>query len=665
MPQCSREEVAARYVALERGGDAAMVDVPPGRHSKKLAEQKAVGHNREVLADIQREHQQGEEMTSAARVQRHAYVNRRQDTTNVLKLLNDPFKAATKKGSKTKQRIWAKFVAWYCGRNPELDGLLQGKDGIMLWPMSQDQFIECMEWCRQGTSSQRQAVNNVGEICRIGISLKFGRAELGPCTKASLDPRKLYEDVYRKTLNIERRHYGRGASRVVETQYFEARNAGNFIDDQCPLGWAQAAAFNFGNRSARRSRTVAQIQLRDIELVADQVYIEGVPVMVPALRMVRFVDEKFDHAVGDRLASERFSGMRDYLEWRRTSTSWFLYQLLAYRGAFTDHHPILTAKKGDVLKVRPACDNWYLFPRFLNPDIVLEGVPCREGVLSNWSKGVYHNMGQPARGYSSHRAGFATDSAINDVYDNKCKGISPMVERGIIRGGGWSEKAGENTIRDHYLSTALDLHLDVGALRFGRTLSVEEVQERRNDWMQGGQDGRLLFPNQSITQHGKLHGPLVFRLRVYRHADVLHWRGAVEAAAAAVLQEVFVDDELYPVNRFCSDGDAFTSYVSAYPCCPHVVHYKATVDKLLHAYNSTANVERDVALHAYVHCGEPHRLHKVSVCERLLMAEEALASVFDTVLAPDEACYMWRTLPADAPERCVLAQHVPPYTFSK
>jgi hypothetical protein len=91
-------------------------------------------------------------------------------------------------------------------------------------------------------------------------------------------------------------------------------------------------------------------------------------------------------------------------------------------------------------------------------------------------------MGRPdERCHRAHRKGVATRALIINLLQEKGLKVDMHLENALVHWGGWSSKGGIQTMKDVYVSTCLDEHLDVFGLAYnmqhGRSMQEARVQE--------------------------------------------------------------------------------------------------------------------------------------------------------------------------------------------
>lgn len=589
---------------------------------------------------------QGAHRNASGRVKRHqGFAPAERSTADLVVTSMDPYFAASKSHKRAKKAAWDWYVSWAEQVGVDVD----------VWPPKLQDFISMLFASREKHRTCDAGARAVGCIIQIKIkSIQGCAAKEGmvPPAADSLDPRIIYKANYLSTLNHLRRNYGRGKTKVVETTYEEARNGGAFVDPKSLGGWIEAAAFNLGRISGRRSRTVCSIKLEHIVLCANTLRIGGMQVLVPGIRSLVFIDEKYDDPVGDRELQESFNGWEDYMQWRRTSVSWYVYMILLYRGAFTIHHPILHAKPGQELRIRSECLNWFLFPRLTaGGDLALNCVGGKEEWISRMTKSIFERMGSASRGYSAHRAGYATDALISNLLDNGMSKIDGGVERMVCRGGGWSHKRGKLTLRAHYESTAIDRYADPYAIAFGRKPSAAEVAAKRAEW----QGVRKLPVPGTLVKGNHLLCPLIVRMKAMsnaRIADMLHKLSVIAEKLMRLGRE---DAALYPIARFVSDGQLFADVLREYKQHEHVNEWHDALDGLDSTWKACLAEEKKsfvAAWREWKGCGGEY---VSSLSQHLLDLEKATEDCIDYIAEPDDA-YMYAKSTMDT-ESSVLNVH--------
>lgn len=274
-------------------------------------------------------------------------------------------------------------------------------------------------------------------------------------------------------------------------------------------GVAQALAFSIGvAMGGKRPRTLTAIKLSHCMLKVGTTKLAGECVLVPQVRL-KFVEEKFDDEQGPRECCDvpHSTGYQQDL-W--TSVAFWMYRLLVMRGVFEQYDPILTAAVGDSLKVRPECEDYFLFCD-MKANYWIDTAPCSVDTLSAWNKTLLQRMGSEPRGYSAHRSGFVSRACILAVIRQNGLQLPEGVLTTILRAGGWQAVTGIPTVLRVYARKVLDQYIDMKSLSLGRDLGPEVWQQKFDEYL-----GRQMFPEQTIVDPGRAQVPMQLRLLAWR-----------------------------------------------------------------------------------------------------------------------------------------------------
>lgn len=299
-------------------------------------------------------------------------------------------------------------------------------------------------------------------------------------------PTVVHKADHGRALRLLLRQYGVGMNQVQGITMEEARNFHKFIDPNSCIGLLHGTAFAVGCVTGRRGRTVTAIRLEDVEVFVVACNAKGRDgvVRAPCVKL-RFVDEKFMDVQGHRKSSELIEDMQEYSAWAKLTYSYWVYRLLAVRGAFKRGWDPLCdpdVPLGGVLEVRDGCKDWFLLCDAAG-DRVVDTLPITVDTLSNWNRAVLLAMDAKGRGYSAHRRGAVTRALILELLKNKGSMLSPGVENVLLRFGGWDCTRGLDTVRRTYQEKVIDEFLDRLGLAYGREGSDEEWEARKARFM--------------------------------------------------------------------------------------------------------------------------------------------------------------------------------------
>lgn len=155
-----------------------------------------------------------------------------------------------------------------------------------------------------------------------------------------------------------------------------------------------------------------------------------------------------------------------------TSAAFWMYRLLVMRGIFEQHDPILTAAVGDLLKVQPECEDYFLFCD-MKANYWIDTAPCSVDTLSAWNKKLLKRMGNEPRGYSAHRTGFVSRACILAVIRQNALQLPEAALTAILRAGGWQAVTGIPTVLRVYARKVLDQYIDMKSLSLEHDLGLE------------------------------------------------------------------------------------------------------------------------------------------------------------------------------------------------
>ena len=406
-----------------------------------------------------------------------------------------------------------------------------------------------------------------GNVCEVGTRY-FGRLrELGASAPAMLDPRRLYHLEHHKMLKMLKREHGGGLRHVAGIDMEEARNFGNFVDKNSVRGLSQAASFAMGCLlGGRRPRTLTSVRLRDCQMYADEVVVDGQRVLVPGIR-INFVDEKVDDIQGPRFQVDRHTHKSDYAGWHLRSPAFFLYRLLVVRGAFQEWDPICQAKAGSCMAFSQQALDWYLLCH-CTAEQWIDTCPVSVAILGYWTKAILRQMGRPERGFSAHRRGGVTRGCILMLLQSYGKELPKSKLQALVRWGGWTGHTGILTVLRTYAGKVMDAFFDVYGIAYGRETDVREWEAKLEEYC-----GQPMFPAAPIKDHGCR--PLHIQVKVAMHRLPVwqSYQQLLNSLVSTILRAASLDPSLRPINRYQEDRRLLNVAVKKYEGQQHVEAY--------------------------------------------------------------------------------------------
>jgi hypothetical protein len=259
-------------------------------------------------------------------------------------LLQDESCSTTSQGSANRKYHWASYVVHF-----HSEEILAGETQLeVYWPPSEEDWVEYLVEMREKTSSRVAFEQRVECVCSVGRNLDANGS----------DPSKLYKRSHQKTMQALLRHYGQCKGLVEHINMWEARNGPLYVDHASLRGCQMAASWCLGCTTGRRPRTLVEVRLRNVTLTVEAVTWEGQRMLVPAMR-IEYLDEKFMDVGGPRATNEHYYGKdSDYGTIYLNGAAYWVYRMLAMRGAFECMDPLLAAKEGQVLKFREEALDW-------------------------------------------------------------------------------------------------------------------------------------------------------------------------------------------------------------------------------------------------------------------------------------------------------------------
>ncbi len=470
-------------------------------------------------------------------------------------IASDPLMSTTKSGTDNRQRCWGYYLAYFH------DGAAASSvaPADICFPPSWEQWNEFLSELRPLLSSHSRFRQVVDNVCSVGRQFK-GWIHDGPTVDLKLyDPRWLYREQHDKAMTTLLRHYGQNNTFVEPLGMTEARNGTNFCDDEGLTGVLTAASWAIGALTGRRCRSLVQVLLSDLHIVAEQVIMDGQKVMVPAVS-IEWRCEKFMDKHGKRSSPEHYRYKRDYAELRLQGWGHWVYRSLVLRNAFPTHDPLLVAADGQVLHVRPECTDWFLLPHVQPNEVYCDTEGTGTRCVSRRVDGILKAMGFSKRGYSTFRKGLATRSMTLSILHSKGLKYETSVEDMLVRVGGWDLMLGYKTLKTCYISKVIDRYACLFGLSLGRRASDEEWADLLAEYM-----GKDRFPAAKPVHPGRKDVSLIVRFRAMHGAAYRVIHDKVVKAMRVVLVLANRDRAVMPVARYMSSREAVGAYFKAYP----------------------------------------------------------------------------------------------------
>lgn len=463
--------------------------------------------------------------------------------------IHGKFAANTRVGVQNKMHDWRLFLsALDCPGNAE----------TVCWPPEEAAWLDFLHLARAAVSSYKRFRCVVGNVCEVGCAFAAQRTGKPPC---QFDPRLRYAAVHRRALQNLKRQYGMGVRQVKGITMSEARNMFRFIDPSSIKDVSRMAAFSMGvTLGGRRSRTLTSIRIAHLAFTAEEVSLGDAQkrVLAPCV-VITFHDEKVMDEAGPRMSGERCWGWHEAdATWLQRGCSYWLYRLMVLRGMFTKKDPLLSAKKGDVLQLRPDARDFFVFCG-CSDDYWVDAMAVRPGTISNYNRELLRRFGSDPRGFSSHRRGCVTRACTLDVMEHEGKQLSDGTLNAIARWGGWQAFTGVRTLLRVYAQTVLDSFLDGFRLGLGRQPGKEEWAARTKEYI-----GPDVFPEEAFVAPGSLR-PLRVRFHVWHNGAVAAWREEMNMVVGGIVAKAVHDQSIWPVRRFVCERDAFVAFCKRYP----------------------------------------------------------------------------------------------------
>lgn len=420
----------------------------------------------------------------------------------------------------------------YGGKIPKLSDIT--------WPVPKSDWEDFLCQARPKVSSFKRFQCVVGNVCELG-NRYF--SNLYSKELRFIDPRVLYEANHRKCMRTLPREYGMGVKQIAPITMNEARNACEFADPFSIRGITICAAFTMGClMGGRRPRTLTSVRLQDVTLRAHSVMLGGESCLVPKLHVI-FTDEKFDDIQGPR-ESVDVPHFDDYETVFKTSPAFWVYRLLVLRGCFEEHDPIKSARHGDVLTIKPVCQQYFLFCESL-PNYWIDACPVSVAVLGNMNKALLEEMGEEGRTFSAHRSGFVSRTCILSILKNKGLSLSDDTIEGMIRWGGWQAVTGAKTVLRIYARRVVNKFLDGYDLSLGYEQSNEEWLRRQKEYL-----GKKIKPEKDIIDRGRNEDHLAIRLLAWNSKKWQAFMKEINEACENIMSHSLSDRTLIPVRRY-------------------------------------------------------------------------------------------------------------------
>lgn len=396
------------------------------------------------------------------------------------------FQCNTEEGTKTKTRDWRTYANFMYGQDiPEVHDVS--------WPPSQDKWVDFLVHARSVVLSYPRFQGMVGNVCEAANRFWSTQRQV---SKASIDPRQLYELVHNRTMRALWRQHGPGVKQVAGVTMHEARNGTHFADTESVRGIATCAAFCIGTgMGGRRPHTLTAIRLKDVTLTCGTVAIHGAELLVPKV-CIKFREEKYDDIQGPRHGYDNLD-TNDYCDQAWNSAAYWIYKLLVIRGVFDVFDPIMLSSTGDQLPIRPECSEFYLFCE-ASPNYWIDTAPVSVSTLGNWNKHILTSMGSSARGFSSHRSGFVSRICILAIMHSQGRELPEGTLEVMVRAGGWQAVTGARTVLRVYARAVIDKYIDMYSLSLGYDRTPEQWQAHKAAYL-----GESCFPEHPIVDCGR------------------------------------------------------------------------------------------------------------------------------------------------------------------
>lgn len=379
-----------------------------------------------------------------------------------------------------------------------------------------------------------------------------------------LDPRRLYGQEHFKLLKMLKREYGGSLRHVKGIDMEEARNFGNFVDKDSVRGLSQAASFAIGCLlGARRPRTITSIRLRDCQMFADEVQVQGRSVLVPGIR-IEYQDEKADDIQGARFQIDRHTHKSEYAGWHLRSPAFFLYRLLVLRGAFTVWDPIQTATAGSCLPFGEHAQDWYLLCH-CTAEQWTDMCPISVAILGYWTRAIVRQMGRPERPFSAHRRGGVTRGCVLMLLQSCGKELSESQLQALVRWGGWTGHTGIMTVMRTYAGKVMDAFLDVYGMAYGRKTDAREWEAKLQDYY-----GCPLYPSAPVQDLGCRPLHLQVKMAMHSFSKWQEHQRLLNSLVHTILRVAMLDVDLQPIRRYQEDRKLLNAALRKYAGHEHV-----------------------------------------------------------------------------------------------
>ena len=370
------------------------------------------------------------------------------DSAIMQKHIGDLFTTNTEEGTRTKVADWALFMSVVYKCNYPLMEDMQ-------WPPDKDTWVRFLLEGRKRVFSYKRLLHVIGTVCNVAV--RYWQAKRSDIDRKHIDPRQKYALEHSRTLTLIGREYGVDCLQVEAITMVEARNAARFADVESVRGIAAIVAFTLGSLlGGRRARSLTAIRLRHVKLSVVSVFVAGEKVAVPSVH-VTFTDEKFADVRGPREGQD-VPHEEGYVDKLWSNCSYWLYRFLVIRGVFEKFDPILHATSGQLLTIKPECNDYFLFCE-ASANFWVDAAPVSVGTLSQWNRQLLVRMGSRPRGFSAHRSGFMSRSCILGVLEAQGTKLPEGLINIIARLGGWSTVSGDTTVMSVYARKVIDNHL--------------------------------------------------------------------------------------------------------------------------------------------------------------------------------------------------------------
>ena len=454
------------------------------------------------------------------------------------------FQSSSESGYRVKMGSWLMFLRI---AHPTASTAVADLQQVV-WPPAVDAWKSFMLAARCQISSYGSFVNAMVNVC--WVANRYFSAKLH-VPASSLDPRQLYAQEHSNIMGLIRREYGTTVRQTEAITIREALNAPHYADVLSVRGVAMVAAFTMGALlGGRRPRSLTAVRLADLKITVGACPVGGREVMVPQLQ-VTFTDEKFMDLQGPRKASDKPS-RASYVDHIWSSPAYWVYRLLAMRGAFCSFDPILTATAGATIEIKTEWLQHFLFCE-VTSNWWIDTAPSSTGAISDWNRALLLRMGSKPRGFSAHRSGFVSRTCILGIMHNKGTELPPGLMDMMVRAGGWQAVTGAKTVLRVYARQVIDEHLDVYSMSLG-------IDSSPVDWARkiALYKGEAVFPDKPVVDLGRGNDGLQFRMLTWRCPMWQSHLAALNHACSSIVHAAMFDQRIMHVKGYKELRHAFS-----------------------------------------------------------------------------------------------------------